>query len=421
MTPPALREYVDHAEAVLAETDSLGLRNTQLRLVEPLLSALGWDVRETGVEAEYALPSGHTVDYALCCAGVPGVFVAAVAADDSLTAADGEALTAAMRDATVDHGLLTNGRRFAFVALRDDDEDGFTAPLSDLPANESTLEQYTRAATAARLESRDDVVRKRAADAIDAERDALETAILDTVLAVTGGDARDVLADETATFVDDLVSTLGDEAVAGSAATADTNATAGSREFGEHDDESPAVDNHEHQRDEPDETVPTTTANDADSTASGAVDDSMAADDSTTTSDSTTTADDPTIADDVQSVSATAADDDGEFVVRFFDDRSSIGAVGSSTEQGTMGQAVDYLVENHHLAAGLSLPYDPEDDGYAVLHREPVHPNGEPMRPAVQLATGPYLWTGGDRSERKTRLETIASRAGLRVMFQGDW
>ncbi len=110
------------------------------------------------------------------------------------------------------------------------------------------------------------------------------------------------------------------------------------------------------------------------------------------------------------------SDEEGEFVVRFFDGGTSVGAVGGSAPMSALLQATELLERQRALLAGLDTPWAPGDDCRVVLTDEPVGDG-----PTRQLPTGHYLATDLTDAEARTTVEGLASAAGLRVMFQGDW
>lgn len=414
MGPEELASYVERARATVAESGELGRRNTQLRLVEPFLERLGWDVRSASVEAAFGVPGADaTVDYALLVDDEPAVFVDSLACDESITPADGDALLSSMAAAGVEWGILTNGRRFAFVARRETGEDGFTCSLDDLPDRAGALERFTPDRAAEYVRGRVDR-RLAAAEALAAGRDELTAEVVDEVLAVADADGavidRSGLQSLTRSFVDDVVSTVAPDghAVApspdsrappdsgngpstGPIEATGTMALASESQSDGFEQEESRSGQGESKSDEP----PTTPNADRDSDH------------------------DPDH--DVDGATRAPMTDDGEYVVRLFDGRTSVCAIGGSSAAGTMKQAVEYLLEARHLDAELTLPYVPDDGDVAVLHRVPRHPNGDPMAEYVRLDAGTYLRTDGTLVERRDRIETLVEEAGLRVMFQGDW
>ncbi|WP_267639257.1 type I restriction enzyme HsdR N-terminal domain-containing protein [Haloarchaeobius amylolyticus] len=393
MGPADLTEYVEHATEVVATSPELGLRNTQLRLVEPFLEALGWNVRAPEVEAAFHVPGAEaTVDYALLADGRPTVFVFTRPAEESLGTDDTDQLSEAMRAAGVSWGVLTNGRQFAFAGSKDGETEWAECDLQGLPERSTVLEHYTRARAIERARTRTRAERETAAERLEDAGDELVEALTTELQAATDGAAAADLETATREFVQRLVQSFRSDDGTGSRPT-------GTPRDGTEAGPAGVSDAAEVEA----ETEDTETSVEP---AQESVDDAASASDRQ---------------DGVQTVAAASAGGDGEFVARFFRDRTSVGAVGCSTVEGAMGQIVDYLVEQHHLAGSISLPYCPDEDETAVLHREPVHPDGRPMRPAVELESGPFLWTGGDLETQRARLEDLASRAGLRVMFQGDW
>ena len=79
-----LRNRIRHARN---REEKIGEQNTKATLIEPLLSALGWDVEELDeVVREYKRkPQDKPVDYALFRLRSPRLFVEAKALDEDLT------------------------------------------------------------------------------------------------------------------------------------------------------------------------------------------------------------------------------------------------------------------------------------------------------------------------------------------------
>jgi len=117
---------------------------------------------------------------------------------------------------------------------------------------------------------------------------------------------------------------------------------------------------------------------------------------------------------------ASASESDGEFVLRFFEDGRSVGAVGNPNAGVAVAQGVQYLLAERGLAPRIQLPYAPVADGEAFLAREPVHPDGREMASAIDLGDV-CVATGADAATLRASIEALAGRAGLRVMFAGDW
>ena len=370
MNETDLREYVEQSRDALDGASNLSLRNTELRLVHPFLSVLGWDVHRRAVEADMQVPADRDpVDYALRVEGRPAVFVDVTACDDSLDEAGVDRLDAALVAVNVDWGILTNGRSFVFVARSGGDAERVRCRLTDLPDHESVVAQYSKAAAESRTP--DDEERTAAAQRLGDRREAVAERLTETLVAAADGAAESDLASAVDAFLDDLIDAL----------------DASKPSSGSSDGDGTDVDGTEADR----------------STETGRVESRSEA---------------------TREERSATAEDDGEYVVRFFDGRTSVGAVGSGTPVGTLSSAVEYLIDQHAVDGEISLPWRPEagdDAGKAVLNRDPVHPNGSPMVAHETLSNGCCLLATLDVASTEVVIEDLASEAGLRVMFQGDW
>jgi hypothetical protein len=360
-----LREYVERSQDALDGASNLSLRNTELRLVHPFLSVLGWDVHRREVEADVRVPADRDpVDYALRVEGRLAVFVDVAACADSLDEASVDRLDAALSAAGVDWGILTNGRSFVFLARSGGDTGRVRCRLADLPGHENVVTQYSKAAAESRTP--DDEERTAAAQRLGDRREAVAERLTETLVAAADGAAEGDLASAVDAFLDDLIDAL------------DANApSSGSTERGGSDADG-------------------TTDTDRVESPPEATPDGRAA----------------------------TTGGDGEYVVRFFDGRTSVGAVGTGSPAGTLSSAVEYLVDQHAVDGGISLPWRPDagdDPGKAVLNHDPVHPDGSPMPAHETLSNGYRLLTTLDAASTEVVIEELASKAGLRVMFQGDW
>ncbi|WP_121822751.1 ICP22 family protein [Halostella salina] len=400
MTDPDLEAFVERARASVAGSDDLSVRNTELRLVQPFLAALGWDVHGQEMTAGVTVEADRDpVNYALAVDGRPAVFVDVVACEDPLREADADRLAAALDAAGVSHGVLTNGRSFVFLARGDD---RLQCRLDELPDRTDAVAMYSRAAAASRVG--DEAERRTAAERIAAQRGPVADDVTARLVAAADGAAADDIAAAVDEFLDDLTAAWGDDAPDGSPSDQD----GGSR-----DDSGPPDVN----ADRPKASAPEPVDEPAEETREDGPEESDGDDEGQgPDDDGETTAPDST----------EEADDDGagEYVVRFFDGRTSVGAIGTDTPIGATAAAVEYLIEQHALDAGLSLPWRPDaadDDGRAVLAHDPVHPNGTPMRAAEPLSNGSHLLATLDAPSARTVVEELAGEAGLRTMFQGDW
>jgi len=155
MDSDEVAEYVERSQQLLEASPQMNEQNTKVRLVQPLLELLGWDLYSTEVELEYTVPmaSGSThVDYALLVGDSPVVFVEAKAASSGLSSQNVQQLKSYMRqELDVDWGILTNGKEFE-VLTKDQHSNGgeevsvvqFT--LEDLDENPDVLELLSKEA-----------------------------------------------------------------------------------------------------------------------------------------------------------------------------------------------------------------------------------------------------------------------------------
>ena len=111
-----VKEYVERSQQLIEASPQMNEENTKVRLVQPLLELLDWDLYSTEVELEYTVPmaSGSThVDYALLIGDSPVVFVEVKPVRSDLTAGNIRQLKSYMRqELDVDWGILTNGKTF---------------------------------------------------------------------------------------------------------------------------------------------------------------------------------------------------------------------------------------------------------------------------------------------------------------------
>jgi len=109
-------DYVERSQQLIEASPQMDEENTKVRLVQPFLELLGWNLYSTEVELEYTVPmaTGSThVDFALLVGDSPVVFVEAKPLRSGLTSAEVEQLQSYMRqELEVDWGILTNGKSF---------------------------------------------------------------------------------------------------------------------------------------------------------------------------------------------------------------------------------------------------------------------------------------------------------------------
>lgn len=383
MTDLDTQPFVARALSIVGSTPPTTERETRTWLVEPFLEALGWQLHEKGCRTDRTLEDVR-LEYVLAVDSVPAVLVAVEPCPDSLDESRATALLETMAWSGVDRAIYTNGREYLLFAGTTDAEQR-SCRLPSLPAHEPSLKHYSREDAQKRLErgSRDSVARQLAV-----ERSTIVDAVVDRLTAVSG-DRRHADEFESAAgrFLDRLVVSFTDEE---RAEVVDRSGI--SLEY-----TGPSLSNDGLDR------------IDGDRTENGAAEMQAGGPDSSTDSESEPADDQPN-----------PDDDDREYVVRFFNDRGSIGAIGHSSASQALVQATEYCLERG--LAGVSVPWSPSDgDLETVLNDEPVRADGSPMASPRQLSNGYYLETDGDVDRQASRVEALASRAGLRAMLTGDW
>jgi hypothetical protein len=120
MNQDAAQSYVERSRQLIETSPQMSEETTKVRLVQPFLELLGWDLYSTEVEPEYTVPmaSGSTrVDYALMAGGSPVVFVEAKPVRSDLSDDQVQQLKSYMRQQLeVDWGIITNGKQFEVLS-----------------------------------------------------------------------------------------------------------------------------------------------------------------------------------------------------------------------------------------------------------------------------------------------------------------
>lgn len=468
-----LTAFVERSRDLIERSPEMSARTTDLRIVLPFLETLGWDVHGEDVEAEHPVEADGetvTVDYALHLDGSPEVFLATAGCGAPIDKADARRVETAMDAAEVGLGLVTNGRSYAFLA-GEDDRERRECDLPDLPDRPSVLRPYTRPAAEHRREQRRSRLRETSADSLDDRREELVTAVR---AALVDPSPPPTVAEELGTageaFVDRVVDALSAgehprSAVAdaapetsapadpdassaegpGAAPSAETPGGSGSDAVSTDRDSDASTAAGEGAVSPTDaESTTASPAGDATGSADSVAEDatgsgSAAASDTTNSADGaagdaaggSTPSEDGEPAgrsdegDGEASAGAAEAGSGGEgseeeYVVRFFDGSSSVGAVGHGTPEGALVQTVEYLIDQHAIDRYLDLPWGPTEDR-AVINREPVHPDGSEMVESQSLSNGYQVCTTIGTDAIRNVVDELADGANLRVMYQGDW
>jgi predicted type IV restriction endonuclease len=366
-------EYVQRCQQLIEASPQMDEENTKVKLIQPFLELLGWDLYSTEVALEYTIPmaSGSThVDYALLVGDSPVVFVEAKPVRSTLTDSEVQQLRSYMRqELDVDWGILTNGKSFEVLTKNHRDNGGEEVSvvqfnLDDLADNPSVLELLTKESI--RSGKSDEVAEQvaetnRAIRYLQENEDSVTEAVSEAVEAEVGELTID-LSEQSREFTQNLVSVLREQ-----------------RQFVS--EESPS---------EPDKRAKE--AEGLEEVQDGPTNDSSRA--------------------------------GGGYIVRFSDGKEIPDAGDSqyTQQKRNMGAAIDYLIEEYDLIEHIDIPhFPPQARKNCSINTEPVHPNGEDMRIPYELINGYYLHTSLNTRGKKSRIQDLAEQVGLSVEFLGEW
>ncbi|MFD1643225.1 type I restriction enzyme HsdR N-terminal domain-containing protein [Halohasta litorea] len=356
-------EYVDRCQQLIESSPQMDEENTKVKLVQPFLELLGWDLYSTEVALEYTVPmaSGSThVDYALLIGDSPVVFVEAKPIRSTLTDSEVQQLRSYMRqELDTDWGILTNGK--SFEVLTKNQQNGgeevsvVQFDLDDLAENPAVLELLTKESIRS---GKSDEIAEQVAQTNQAIRHLQENE--DSVTeAVTGAVESEVgeltidLDEQAREFVQSLVSVL--------------------REQRQFVSETPSAEQ---------DTTP------------------------------------------VESDTGSQASNTEGYVIQFSDGvRIPARREERHTKQKqNMGAAVDYLIAEHDFIDAVDMPYSPpQARKNCAVNTEPTHPTGDEMRSPYELTNGDYLDTSLNLQGKRSRIRDLAGEVGLSVEFLGDW
>jgi hypothetical protein len=374
MNRDGIAEYVQRCQQLIESSPQMDEENTKVKLVQPFLELLGWDLYSTEVALEYTIPmaSGSThVDYALLVGDSPVVFVEAKPVRSTLTDSEVQQLRSYMRqELDVDWGILTNGKSFEVLTKDHRDNGGEEVSvvqfnLDDLSDNPSVLELLTKESI--RSGKSDEVAAQvaetnRAIRYLQGNEDSVTGAVTEAVENEVGELTID-LEEQSREFVQNLVSVLREQ-----------------RQFVSND-----------------------SLSESDKGAGGS-EDTKENSTSQSTPDSTSV---------------------GEgYVIRFSDDKLIPDTSdGQHTKQKqNMGAAIDYLIEEHDLLDEIEIPhFPPQARKNCSINTIPEHPNGEEMRIPYELINGHHLHTSLNTRGKKSRIRDLAEQVGLSVEFEGEW
>lgn len=445
MTDEELRSFIERASKQLAETPEMAVRNTQLRIVEPLLSLLGWDVRSTEVTAAWPTEYDEPFDYGLFVGDQP---VIAVETFGTQTAVNPERLRGCLdrlERTGLDWGLVTNGRQFVFLARDEEAWARRSCGLDELTDHRAILYAYSSEYARQRLASR-----RKAADRLRDQRSALIEGITHSLKETAGAEFEGTFRSVATRAVDDAIAAVNRQRGSGSqGATPDGQQTRERPDRTDTSPDQPKSDTGTSNRDTPREgstrSSESPTHSEEQTEAGPAPDDGgttgtkpatndggarPAPDDGAPTGTESATDDrGGTAAESTSSTTGRANDQheqstpdtqsDTEYVVRFFEGSTTVGAVGNPTPAGAFVGVVSYLGEQRALTNRIETPWG-LDESTALIARSPAHPDGTAMEQVREIGAY-YLWTGGSTEVYREAIDELADVAGVRAMFQGDW
>lgn len=413
MDTGALRSYVDRSRELLESSPELSERNTQIRLVQPFLTALGWELRQIEADRDVATAEGSvTVDFALLVDDEPAVLVETSACAADLQREQAERLGRRLLAAGVDRGVLTNGHEFVFVAADDDSEptdalDRSECRLPELPDHADAVSHYARETVEQSV--RDGRRRRReAAAALADEREAVIADIHERLVATAGDAVAERLRAESEQVIDDLIASLRGDADDGD------QDEGGEAESPTDVETKPPTDAGTGLDTEPERALAAVAGSASDALSEPGSTDADADIEQESHAGSNVPAD---------ALGATVAED-GQYVVRLFGGRTSVWAVGHARAAMTTAQAIEYLLDRgaddgrgapaDEGAESIAPPWGPEGE-YPVLRGSAVE------NATVELSNGCHLDARVPVDVARAAIERLAERAGLRAMFQGEW
>ena len=361
-------EYVQRCQQLIESSPQMDEENTKVKLIQPFLELLGWDLYSTEVALEYTVPmaSGSThVDYALLIGDSPVVFVEAKPVRSTLTDSEVTQLRSYMRqELDTDWGILTNGKSFE-VLTKNQHNGGQEVSvvqfdLDDLTDNPGMLQLLTKESI--RSGKSDKIAEQvaqtnRAVRYLEKNEDRITDSVVNAVETNVGELTID-LDEQAREFVQNLSSVLREQRQFVSETSRELN------------------------------TVPHSSPENSQTDAQGS---------------------------------------DGEtqgYVIEFSDGtRIPERGEGRHTKQNqNMGSAVDYLIEKYDLLDVIDIPhFPPQARKNCTINTESKHPNGEEMRVPYELTNGYYLHTALGIRAKKSRIRDLTKHVEPSVEFLGDW
>lgn len=360
-------KYVQRCQQLIDSSPQMDEENTKVKLIQPFIELLGWDLYSTEVTLEYTVPigSGSThVDYALLIGDSPVVFVEAKPVRSSLSDSEVQQLRSYMRqELNVDWGILTNGKSFEVLNKNRHQNNGAEVSvvefdLEDLSDNPEMLELLSKESI--RSGKSDEIAQQvaqtnRAIRHLQENEDSVTESVSKAVEDEVGELNIDIEA-QSREFVQSLVSVLSEQRHFVSENPTEMHPDAESQTENE-----PKKEDTESRR---------------------------------------------------------------GYIIRFSDRAEIPQADGTvQTKQNeNMGAAVDYLIEEYELMREIEVPYSPpRARKNCSINDRPVHPNGEEMRAPYELVSGHFLHTAMNTQGKQNRLRDLAEKVDLNVEFLSEW
>ena len=339
MDSATLEAFVDHVHSALDADHEMSTRTAELRITQPFLEALRWDVHGPEVEAGYRV-GDEVVGFALGQGETPSVFVETIAPSTAIDRTAVRQFVETMQTAGVEWGVLLDGRRYCLVASMDGSLDYVDFHLDELSENSEAISYYDRDAVLERETTRQ-ASRRRAAERLATRRDEVVADVTDQLVDVVGEELRSETAAVAQRIVDEFAADLRGDRMEGRGETG-RGLDAPPANEGKSSDERPPERPVEGQTDA---RAGESIAGDGDSPSSG----------------------------------SPRPTGNHEYVVRFFDEGTSVGAVKAASLSGIIQQTIAYLDEGRDLLRSLSTPWSPEDWNRSVIAHDPSHPDGSPI------------------------------------------
>lgn len=363
MNESEITAYVERSQSLIDQAPQMDEENTKVKLIQPLIELLGWDMFSSEVELEYPMQIGRgntRADYALLIETAPVVFIEAKGCDSTLTDADRSQLTSYMRQKGVDWGLLTTGSQFEVFrrrknSSRPDEVSLAQFSIAELEDNWHVLELLSKELVktgeadtiAHRIEAR-----QHAVETLQQQKESLAERVTQLVIAEIDDSLAQEIEPNSKEYIDSLIHTLenGDEV------------------------DLPVVEN------------------------GGEI---------VTTSD--------------EVVADTSSTVETEFFVHLSANGDRVWSCSDENQSDAMAETVDLLIQEYDLIDQFeSFPYVPGSKN-AILNSEPTHPTGEPMRMQRDLSDDYYLYVALDQGSKKRYITRFSELCGLTAEFDGGW